>query len=68
MIIELGKYNVAKEILIEKANTGLQGCVCYQNGGWKVQRTSAAVCMERNGGYRCGPNTEVHTGGLSQEL
>jgi len=67
MIIELGKYNESKELLIEKENTGLQGCIHYQNGGRMVWRTTAAVHMEKNGSYRCGLNMEVHTGGLSQE-
>jgi len=67
MIIELQRYNEVGELLIEKANTGSQGCICYQNGGQKVRRTTVAVHVERNGGYRCGSNTEVHAGGLSWE-
>jgi len=49
MIIELQRYNEVGELLIEKANTGSQGCICYQNGGQKVRRTTVAVHVERNG-------------------
>ena len=45
MIIELGKYNEARELLIENRITWSQGHVCYWNRGWRVSVTKAAVCM-----------------------
>ena len=48
MIIELGKYKAAKE-LIETRTTGSQGHVCYQNGDQRVSVTGVAVCMEEEG-------------------
>jgi len=58
MIIELGKYDEARELLIENRTTGLQGHVCYQNGGQRVSVTKAAVCMG------CEQGTGAHTIGL----
>ena len=49
MIIELGIYNSAEELLIETRTTGFQGHICYQNGDWRVSVTGAAVCMEEEG-------------------
>src|SRR5882724_5197381 len=55
MIIELGIYNLAKELLIETRTAGSQGHVCYQNGDWRVSVTGAAVRMEEEGtGMRTG--------------
>src|SRR5882724_7200792 len=45
MIIELERYNKIRELLIENRTTGLQGHVCYQDGGWRVSVTMVAVCM-----------------------
>ena len=57
MIIELGKYNSAKELHIDTRTTGSQGHICYQNGDWRVSVTRVAVHMgvEETGmrtGYR----------------
>jgi len=41
MIIELGKYNSAEELLIETRAPGSQGHICYWDGDRRV-----AVCME----------------------
>jgi len=49
MIIELGKYNSAEELLIETRTTGLQVHVCYQNGDWSTSGTRVAVRMEVEG-------------------
>ena len=49
MIIELGKYNSAEELLKETRATGSQRHVCYQNGDWRVSVTGAAVRMEEEG-------------------
>jgi len=62
MIIELGNYNSAKELLIETRTTGFQ-IACYQDGVQRVSVTGEAVCMEEKGmgmqtGYR------AHTIGL----
>ena len=46
MIIELGKYNSAKELHIETRATGSQGHICYRNGDWRASVTRAAVHME----------------------
>jgi len=63
MIIELGKYYSAEELLIETRTTGSQGYICYQNGDWRVSVTGAAVLMEEEGtGMQTG--TGVHTIGL----
>ena len=43
MIIELERYNEIRELLIENRTTGLQGHVCYQDGGQRVSVTTAAV-------------------------
>jgi len=48
MIIKLGKYNSAKELLIETRTTGLQGHVCYQNRNQRASVTRAAVIGECN--------------------
>ena len=45
MIIKLRKYNEIRELFIENRTTGLQGHASYQDGGWKVSVTMAAVCM-----------------------
>jgi len=45
MIIELWRYNEIEEILIENRTTGLQGHVCYRDGGQRVSVTTAAVSM-----------------------
>jgi len=63
MIIELGKYNSAEELLIETRTTGSQGHVCYWDGDRRVSVTRAAVLMEEKGtGMRTG--YRVHTIGL----
>ena len=49
MIIELGIYNSAKELLIETRTTGLQVHVCYWDGDQRVSVTKVAVCMEEEG-------------------
>jgi len=46
MIIKLGKYNAAKELLIKTRTTGSQGHICNRNGDQRVSVTRAAVCME----------------------
>ena len=45
MIIELGKYKAAEELLIETRTTRFQGHICYWNGDRRVAVTRAAVCM-----------------------
>ena len=45
MIIKLKKYNEIGELLIENRTSGLQGHVSYQDGGWRVSVTTAAVHM-----------------------
>jgi len=45
MIIELERYNEIGELLIENRTGGLQGHVCYQDGGWRASVTREAVCM-----------------------
>ena len=45
MIIELGKYNEIRELLIENRTTGLQGHICYWNEDRRVSVTNMAVCM-----------------------
>jgi len=45
MIIKLERYNKIGELLIENRTTGLQGHVCYQDGGQRVSVTMAAVHM-----------------------
>ena len=45
MIIELERYNKIRELLIDNGTTGLQGHICYWDGGWRVSVTMAAVCM-----------------------
>jgi len=55
MIIELGNYNSAKELLIGTRTTGSQVHVCYRNGDQSAFVTRAAVCMEVEGrGMRIG--------------
>ena len=67
MIIELGKYNSAEELLIETRTAGLQGHICYRDGDWRVSVTRAAVCMGlegmgmrtgHKGAYKWGPSRE----------
>ena len=45
MIIKLGKYKAAKELLIETRTTGSHGHVCYWNRDQRVAVTRAAVHM-----------------------
>jgi len=45
MIIELKKYNEAKELLIETRTTGSQAQVSYQDVVREAPVTRAAVCM-----------------------
>ena len=45
MIIELGKYNEIRELLIENRTTGSQGHVYYWDGGQRVSVTMVAVHM-----------------------
>ena len=60
MIIELGKYNEIRELLIENRTTWLQGHVCYRDGDRRVSVTREAVCMEvKERG--CEQGTGVHT-------
>ena len=54
MIIELGNYNSAEELLIETRTTGSQGHIHYQNGNWRASVTSV-----RNGNLEKGG---VHQG------
>jgi len=55
MIIELGKYNSAKELLIETRTTGSQVHACYWDRDRRVSVTNAAVHMEEKGtGMRTG--------------
>ena len=44
-----GKYNSAKELLIETRTTRLQRHVCYQDGDRRASVTRAAVCMGLGG-------------------
>jgi len=44
MIIELERYNKIR-VLIENITTGSQGHICYQDRGWRVSVTMAAVHM-----------------------
>ena len=45
MIIKLERYNKIRELLIEIGITGLQGHICYWDGGKRVSVTMAAVHM-----------------------
>jgi len=45
MIIELGKYNEARELLIVNRTTRSQVHICYQNRCWRVSVTKVAVHM-----------------------
>ena len=67
MIIELERYNKLGELLIQNRTTGSQGHVCYQDGGWRVSVTMAAVHMGveemgmqtgHRGAYNWPPNWE----------
>jgi len=49
MIIELGKYNSAKELLIEIRTAGSQGHICNWDGDQRISVTRAAVHMEEKG-------------------
>jgi len=49
MIIELGKYNSAEELLIETRTTRSQRHVCYQDGDWRASVTRVAVRMGLQG-------------------
>ena len=67
MIIKLRKYNKIRELLIENVGKGLWGYICFQHGGWKVWRTTAAVHVEKNRGWRHEQDTGAHIVGPSQE-
>jgi len=55
MIIKLGKYNSAKELLIETRTTGFQGHICYWDGDRRVSVAREAVRMGLEGtGVRTG--------------
>src|SRR5882724_5608083 len=67
MIIELGNYNSAEELLIGTRTTGLQVPVCYWNRDQSAFVTRAAVRMEverrgmrigHRGAYKWGPSRE----------
>jgi len=67
MIIELGKYNSAEELLIETRTTRLQRHVCYEDRDRRASVTRAAVCMGlegmgmrtgHKGAYKWGPSWE----------
>ena len=65
MIMELRKYNSAKEIIIGFMNTGSQGWVIYQNTEWRVSVSKVAVHMREMGtgpsaGYRGAYNQCLH--------
>jgi len=49
MIVKLGKYNSAEELLIETRTAGSQGHVCNRDGDRRISVTRAAVCMEEKG-------------------
>jgi len=49
MIIKLGKYNSAKELLIETRTAGSQGHVCNRDGDQRISVTRVAVHMEEKG-------------------
>jgi len=66
-IIELEKYNSAKELHIETRTTGSQGHVCYRNRDRRASVTRVAVCMELEGtGMRTG-NRGTYKWGPSRE-
>jgi len=58
MIIELERYNEIGELLIKNRTTGLQGCICYQDGG---QRESVAMAAVHMGVKEMGMQTGLHT-------
>src|SRR5882724_7069645 len=67
MIIKLGNYNSAEELLIGTRTTGLQVHVCYQNGDWSAFVTRVAVRMEVEGrGMQIG-HRGAYKWGLSRE-
>ena len=45
MIIELERYNEIRDLLIENRTTGLQGHICYQDGGRRVSVAMVAIHM-----------------------
>jgi len=49
MIIELGIYNSAEELLIETRTTGSQGHVCYLNGDQRISVTGWLSTWRRRG-------------------
>jgi len=49
MIIELGEYNSAEELLIGIRTTGSQGHVCNRDGDRRISVTRVAVRMEEKG-------------------
>ena len=60
MIIELERYKEIRELLIEIGITGLQGHICYWDGGQRVFVTMAAVNMGRSR-WGCEQGIGVHT-------
>src|SRR5882724_7528641 len=67
MIIELGKYNSAEELLIETRTAGSQGHVCNWDRDRRISVTRAAVCMEeKRAGMRTGYRG-AYNWSLSQE-
>src|SRR5882724_192495 len=67
MIIELGKYNLAEELLIETRTTGSQEHIYYWGGDQRTSITRAAVHMGlegmgmrtgHRGAYKWGPSRE----------
>ena len=50
MRIKLGKYNSAKELLIETRTAGSQGHICYRDGDRRVSVTRVAVHMVKGTG------------------
>jgi len=66
-IIELGKYNSAKELLIETRTTGSQGHIYYRGEDRRTSITRAAVRMGLEGtGMRTG-HRGAYKWGLSRE-
>src|SRR5882724_3303605 len=63
MIIELGNYNSAEELLIETRTIGSQGHVCYQNRNRRASVTRAAVHMGLEG-TGCKQGIGAHTNGV----
>ena len=49
MIIKLGNYNTAEELLIRKRNTELLGLTCHWDIGLDSKGTMVAIHMEEMG-------------------